>query len=99
MLQAALNGDLMKAAHPAVPLSVEELVRDAVACVRVGVRGFHIHPRDSEGHERLETEVADRNARISRTLNPQTRDGSRMILPVVWPAMTSRWAVAASRRG
>ena len=66
MLQAALNGDLTKTAHPAVPLSVEELVRDAVACVRAGARGFHIHPRDSEGQERLNAEVVDHVVRRVR---------------------------------
>ena len=32
-LQAALNGDRTKAAHPATPLSVRELARYAAACV------------------------------------------------------------------
>jgi hypothetical protein len=32
-LQAALNGDRTKAAHPATPVSVEELARHAAACV------------------------------------------------------------------
>jgi uncharacterized protein (DUF849 family) len=59
LLQAALNGDLTKAAHPAVPVTVEELARDAVACVRAGAGGFHIHPRDSQGRERLDPEVID----------------------------------------
>jgi uncharacterized protein (DUF849 family) len=59
LLQAALNGDLTKAAHPAVPVSLEELVQDAVACVRAGARGFHIHPRDTDGHERLDAKVVD----------------------------------------
>jgi uncharacterized protein (DUF849 family) len=59
LLQATLNGDLTKAAHPAVPVSVEELERDAVACVRAGARAFHIHPRDPEGRERLDAEVVD----------------------------------------
>ena len=31
LLQATLNGSLTKADHPAVPVSVEELARDAVA--------------------------------------------------------------------
>lgn len=60
LLQAALNGDLTRAAHSAVPVSVEELMRDAVACVRAGARAFHIHPRDLEGRERLDPEVVDR---------------------------------------
>jgi uncharacterized protein (DUF849 family) len=59
LLQAALNGDLTKRAHPALPVSVEELVGDAVACVQAGARGFHIHPRDPEGRERLDVAVVD----------------------------------------
>jgi uncharacterized protein (DUF849 family) len=59
LLEAALNGDLTKAAHPAVPISVEELMRDAIACVRAGARPFHIHPHDPEGRERLDPEIVD----------------------------------------
>jgi uncharacterized protein (DUF849 family) len=59
LLQAALNGDLTKAAHPAAPVSVEELARDAAACVVAGARAIHLHPRDSEGRERLDAEVVD----------------------------------------
>jgi uncharacterized protein (DUF849 family) len=59
LLQAALNGDLTKAAHPTVPVSVEDLTRDAAACVRAGARAIHLHPRDPEGRERLDPEVVD----------------------------------------
>ncbi len=59
IIQAALNGDRGKANHDAVPLSVEELTRDAVACVAAGARAIHLHPRDAEGHERLDAEVVD----------------------------------------
>jgi uncharacterized protein (DUF849 family) len=59
LLQAALNGAHTKAAHPALPLSVQELVRDAVACVAAGAGAIHLHPRDAEGHERLEASVSD----------------------------------------
>jgi len=58
-LQATLNGDLTKAAHIAVPVSVEELARDATACVAAGARAIHLHPRDAEGRERLDAEVVD----------------------------------------
>jgi uncharacterized protein (DUF849 family) len=59
VLQATLNGDLRKAVHPAVSVSVEELVRDAVGCVRAGAQAFHIHPHDPEGRERLDADVVD----------------------------------------
>jgi uncharacterized protein (DUF849 family) len=59
LLQAALNGSLTKADHPAVPVSVEELVRDAVACVAAGAGAIHLHPRDAAGRERLDADVVD----------------------------------------
>src|SRR5215208_5841324 len=43
-LQAALNGDRTKAAHPAKPVSVEELARHAAACVAAGARAIHLTP-------------------------------------------------------
>lgn len=65
-LQATLNGDLTKGAHPALPVSVEELVRDAVACVAAGARAIHLHPRDSDGRERLDAGIVDEVVRVVR---------------------------------
>jgi uncharacterized protein (DUF849 family) len=59
MLQAALNGPFTKTEHPALPVSVQELARDAAACVAAGARAIHLHPRDSDGRERLDAEVVD----------------------------------------
>jgi uncharacterized protein (DUF849 family) len=59
MLQAALNGPFTKTEHPALPVSVQELARDAAACVAAGARAIHLHPRDSDGRESLEAEVVD----------------------------------------
>jgi uncharacterized protein (DUF849 family) len=59
LLQATLNGALTKADHPAVPLSIEELARDAEACVAAGAHAIHLHPRDREGRERLDADVVD----------------------------------------
>ena len=56
-LQATLNGQYTKEWHAAVPVSLEELVQDAVACVAAGARAIHLHPRDSEGLERLDADV------------------------------------------
>ena len=58
-LQAALNGDRTKDDHPAVPVSVEELARDASACVAAGARAIHLHPRDPEGRETLDAGVVN----------------------------------------
>src|SRR5215211_1294615 len=59
LIQAALNGDRTKSDHPAVPLSLEELIRDAVACVAAGARAVHLHPRDAAGLEALEPVIVD----------------------------------------
>ena len=58
-LQAAMGGDRTKAAHPATPVSVEELERDASACVAAGARAIHMHPRDPEGRQTLEAGAVD----------------------------------------
>src|SRR6476659_3807054 len=59
LLQAALNGPYTTTDHPAVPESVDALVRDAVACVGAGARAVHLHPRDASGRESLEPAVVD----------------------------------------
>jgi uncharacterized protein (DUF849 family) len=59
LLQAALNGPYTKTEHPAMPTSVEELIRDAVACVSAGARAIHLHPRDATGRERLDAAIVD----------------------------------------
>lgn len=59
LLQATLNGPLSKADHPAVPVSLEELAEDAVACVAAGARAFHLHPRGESGEERLDAATVD----------------------------------------
>ena len=57
LLQAALNGPLTKDDHPALPVSADELARDATACKAVGAGAVHLHPRDQRGRERLDARV------------------------------------------
>ena len=59
LLQAALNGPFTRTDHAAVPLSVEELVADSVACVAAGAGAVHLHPRDEAGNEQLRPDVVD----------------------------------------
>jgi uncharacterized protein (DUF849 family) len=59
LLQAALNGPYSKADHPAMPLTIDELARDAAACARAGAGAVHMHPRDADGRETLEPELID----------------------------------------
>jgi uncharacterized protein (DUF849 family) len=59
LIQAALNGTRAKTEHPAVPVSIEELVRDAVASVAAGAGAIHLHPRDADGNETLDPAIVD----------------------------------------
>lgn len=66
LLQAALNGPYTKAEHPAMPVRLAELVRDAVACVAAGARAIHLHPRDAAGREQLDAATIDGTVRAVR---------------------------------
>jgi 3-keto-5-aminohexanoate cleavage enzyme len=44
----------MRADHPALPLSLPELVTTAVACHKAGAGGIHAHVRDAEGRHVLD---------------------------------------------
>lgn len=58
-MQAALNGPFTKADHPALPVTLAELAADAAACAQVGAASFHVHPRDGDGKERLDSSIVD----------------------------------------
>ena len=46
MIEVALNEQVDRSVNPNVPYSVDELVRDAVACVNAGAQLLHWHARD-----------------------------------------------------
>lgn len=54
MLQACLNGARSRRDHPKVPLTPEELARDAADVVAAGVGELHVHPRGPDGAETLD---------------------------------------------
>jgi uncharacterized protein (DUF849 family) len=56
MLQACLNGARGRDFNHAVPITPQELARDAVACLAAGANEFHIHPRDAKGAESFAAE-------------------------------------------
>jgi uncharacterized protein (DUF849 family) len=57
MIQCALNGGYDRADHPNIPVTLDELVADAVACRAAGARSVHLHPRSPT--DRTETLAAD----------------------------------------
>ncbi len=60
MIQCALNGAYSRDDHPAVPVTLEQLVADAVDCRAAGARSVHLHPRRPvDGLGSLAAEVHD----------------------------------------
>ena len=53
VLEACLNGDRMRGDHPDLPISADELARDAKAVVAAGAEALHVHPRDASGRQTL----------------------------------------------
>ena len=63
MIQACLNGTRSREDHPAVPITPDDLARDAAACVAAGAASVHVHPRDAAGRETLAVDDAVRALR------------------------------------
>ena len=60
MVQCALNGGYSHADHPDVPVSLDEIVADAIACHAAGAPSVHVHPRrPADGIESLDAAVHD----------------------------------------
>ena len=60
MVQCALNGGHGPQDHPDVPVSLEQLVRDALACRAAGAGSVHLHPRrPGDGMQSLDATVHD----------------------------------------
>jgi uncharacterized protein (DUF849 family) len=70
MLQACLNGDRLRSDHPAVPVSADELARDAAAVVRAGAEELHVHPRGADGLESLDPQDVAAAIRAIRSVVP-----------------------------
>lgn len=63
LIKACLNGFREPGAHPTLPLSADELARDAALVVAAGARALHIHPRDGLGNQSLV--ASDQEAALS----------------------------------
>ena len=71
MIQCALNGDYSRDDHPGVPVTLEQLVADAVACRAAGAESVHLHPRRaSDGAETLAADVHDAVVAAIRSVVP-----------------------------
>lgn len=83
MLQACLNGARSRRDHPHIPLTADELARDAARVVALGVAELHVHPRDAQSLETLDPDAtaaalaAIRRAVPGIPVGLSTREGIR----------------------
>ncbi len=70
LIKACLNGNRPPDAHPALPVTPDELAREAAAAVRAGAGALHFHPRRADGAETLEPEAQGAALRAVRAACP-----------------------------
>jgi uncharacterized protein (DUF849 family) len=70
MIQACLNGRRTRADHPRIPLTPEELAREAKGAVEAGAQALHVHPRGPDGFETLDAEPRAATLRALRAACP-----------------------------
>ncbi|MBJ7330117.1 MAG: 3-keto-5-aminohexanoate cleavage protein [Solirubrobacteraceae bacterium] len=66
MIKAALNGGRTKDEHAAIPVTVEELAREATAAAAAGAGAIHLHARDAFGAETIDPVVVNGVAAVVR---------------------------------
>jgi uncharacterized protein (DUF849 family) len=69
-VKACLNGGRMRAEHPAVPQTPDELAADARAVQRAGAFAVHVHPRDAKGAQTLARAACDAAVAAIRAAAP-----------------------------
>ncbi|MBB5054120.1 uncharacterized protein (DUF849 family) [Afipia massiliensis] len=57
-IEAALNGPWTRAKQPGIPVAVEEIVADGIACAEAGAAIIHAHAYDvTTGHQKDDWEI------------------------------------------
>jgi uncharacterized protein (DUF849 family) len=75
IVQACLNGGKRSSDHPAVPTTIQALVRDGLNVLRVGASELHLHVRNASGLESLAPEDVDATIKALRKALPGTLIG------------------------
>jgi uncharacterized protein (DUF849 family) len=75
LLKACLNGARPAGAHPALPITPEQLAADTRAAAAAGAGAVHVHPRDLDGRESVRPEVIGAAVRAIRAGAPGTPVG------------------------
>jgi uncharacterized protein (DUF849 family) len=69
-LHAALNGTRAVGDHDALPVTPEQLARDARAVIEAGAKALHVHARGEDGRESLEPAATDATVAALREAVP-----------------------------
>jgi uncharacterized protein (DUF849 family) len=69
-LQAALNGTRAPGDHDAMPVTPEQLARDARAVIEAGAKSLHVHARGEDGRESLDAAAIDATVAALREAVP-----------------------------
>jgi uncharacterized protein (DUF849 family) len=75
IVQACLNGSRDASQHPQLPVSLDDIVREAVGAVLAGANELHVHVRDDAGRESLRAEHVQRTVVALREHVPGTLIG------------------------
>lgn len=75
ILEACLNGDRLRADHPDVPISADELAREARAVVAAGADAIHAHPREPGGRQTMGPRQCSAAIAAMRAAAPHTPVG------------------------
>jgi uncharacterized protein (DUF849 family) len=82
MIKVCSNGGRSRDDHPAVPVTPDELARDARACAAAGAAALHVHPRDPEGEQTLEAEPTAAALQAVRAAVPGVPVGGTTLLDI-----------------
>jgi 3-keto-5-aminohexanoate cleavage enzyme len=74
---AIVGAETTRAQNPHLPITAEELGREAAACVRAGASVIHLHARDDKGNASQDTE---RFRAAIREIRKQTKDLGGVII-------------------
>ncbi|WP_285595879.1 3-keto-5-aminohexanoate cleavage protein [Actinomycetospora sp. NBRC 106378] len=103
VLQCCPNGARPGGDTPALPATPDDLARDAAAVAALGVRSFHVHPRDEHGRESLDPDVVAATVGAIRQAAPSLEVGvplARWVEPNAFrrTEIAQEWARLPSHR-
>src|SRR5262245_47440013 len=75
IVQACLNGNRGTDFHPALPVTRDAIVADAVAAIAAGANELHVHVHDDDGRETLRPDAVDATVAALRRACPGTLIG------------------------